>query len=116
MARQATTVDGVDVKAGESVVVLLAGANRDPDVFEDPDRFDIRRSNARDHLAFAYGAHVCIGAALARLEGQVALEALLDRFESFRLDGQSVRRPSRLLRGYNKLPIKFTERALAPAG
>lgn len=114
MAREATTVDGVDVKAGESVMVLLAGANRDPEVFEDPHMFDIRRSNARDHLAFAYGAHVCIGAALARLEGQVALDALLDRFDSFRLDGKSVRRPSRLLRGYNKLPIKF-ERALATA-
>lgn len=116
MAREATTVDGVEVKAGESVIVLLAGANRDPEVFEDPHRFDIHRTNARDHLAFAYGAHVCIGAALARMEGQVALDALLDRFESFRLDGKPVRRPSRLLRGYNKLPIKFNERALAPAG
>lgn len=116
MARQATTVDGVDVKAGESVIVLLAGANRDPEVFEEPHVFDIRRSNARDHLAFAYGAHVCIGAALARLEGQVALDALLDRFDSFHPDGKSVRRPSRLLRGYNKLPIKFTARARATAG
>ena len=115
MARQATTVDGVDVRAGESVIVLLAGANRDPEVFEDPHRFDIHRSNARDHLAFAYGAHVCIGAALARLEGQVALDALLDRFDSFQLDGKPVRRPSRLLRGYNKLPIRFNGRALAAA-
>lgn len=115
MARKATAVNGIDIKPGESVIVLLAGANRDPEVFEDPHRFDIRRSNARDHLAFAYGAHVCIGAALARLEGQVALDALLDRFDSFRLDGKSVRRPSRLLRGYNKLPIKFSERARASA-
>jgi cytochrome P450 len=64
----------------------LAGANRDPAVFPDPDRFDVRRENAADHLAFAHGPHFCFGAHLARLETRTVLEALLTRLPGLRLD------------------------------
>ena len=64
---------GTAIAAGELVVVSLAGANRDPAEFPDPDRFDLHRPNVRRHLAFAAGPHVCIGMDLARLEARVAV-------------------------------------------
>jgi cytochrome P450 len=70
----------------ELVTISIAGANRDPDVFPDPDRFDVRRENARHQLAFAAGPHVCIGMHLARLEAHTALGRLLDRLPGLRLD------------------------------
>lgn len=69
---------GADIRRGDLVIASVAGANRDPAVFADPDRFDLRRANARQHLAFARGPHVCIGLDLARLEAATALDALLD--------------------------------------
>ena len=66
--------------------VSIAGANRDPAVFPDPDRFDVRRTNAGRHLAFAHGPHVCIGMHLARLEAHTAVEQLLRRLPALRLD------------------------------
>jgi hypothetical protein len=74
------------VRRGDLVTVSLAGANRDPAAFADPDRFDLRRANARQHLAFAIGPHFCVGAQLARLEANAALEALLDQLPGIRLD------------------------------
>ena len=74
------------VRRGDLVTVSLAGANRDPAAFGDPDRFDLRRANGRPHLAFAIGPHFCIGAQLARLEANAALAALLDRLAGLRLD------------------------------
>jgi cytochrome P450 len=76
---------GATVGAGDLVVVSIAGANRDPTEFPDPDRFDLDRPNARRHLAFAAGPHVCIGMDLARLEAVVALTTLLDRRPGTRL-------------------------------
>jgi len=70
-------IGGASVRAGDRVSVSLAAANRDPAVFREPDRFDIFRSNASRHLAFAYGPHFCIGAALARAETRAAVDALL---------------------------------------
>lgn len=77
-----------EASIGESelVRVSLAGANRDPRFFADPDRFDVRRENARHQVAFAHGPHVCIGMHLARLEVQTALRRLLDRLPRLRLD------------------------------
>jgi cytochrome P450 len=68
------------------VSISIAGANRDPETFPDPDRYDVRRENARRQLAFAGGPHVCIGMHLARLEAQTALACLLDRLPRLRLD------------------------------
>ena len=74
------------VRRGDLVTVSLAGANRDPAVFPDPDRFDVRRENARLQLAFAHGPHHCIAAHLARLETRIALQRLLERLPALRLD------------------------------
>lgn len=68
------------IKRGEVVVIYLAAANRDPAVFPDPHRFDIERPNAGRHLAFSTGRHFCLGAALARAEGEVGLRTFFDRF------------------------------------
>ena len=81
----ATEVAGVEVAPGDRLDVVLAAANRDESVYEDPDRFDINRP-ARRHLAFGYGAHLCLGQHLARMEMGVALNALLDRLPNLRLD------------------------------
>ena len=77
---------GAPIGRGELVRISIAGANRDPDVFPDPDRFDVRRENARHQLAFARGPHVCIGMHLARLEAHTAIGRLLDRLPWLRLD------------------------------
>lgn len=75
-------------------------------MFADPGRFDVARANARRHLAFAAGAHHCLGAALARLEGEVVVRALMDRFPSLSLAGAPRRRPTFLLRGLEHLPVR----------
>jgi cytochrome P450 len=83
---------GASIAAGDLVTVSLAGANRDPAVFTDPDVFDVRRANVRQHLAFAHGPHFCVGADLARLEVHAALRALLE-LPGLRLDPQRANPP-----------------------
>ncbi|WP_433471849.1 cytochrome P450 [Spirillospora sp. CA-142024] len=85
-ATRDTDLGGTPVPAGDLVRVSIAGANRDPAVFPDPDRFDPRRANVAEHLAFAHGPHFCFGAHLARLEARTALAALLERLPGLRLD------------------------------
>ena len=93
---------GAPITAGDFVVVSIAAANRDPDVFPAPDVFDAGRENAKLHLAFAHGPHVCIGMHLARMEAHAAVSALLDRLPGLRLDGPAAprgfvfRKPPRL--------------------
>jgi cytochrome P450 len=111
-----TEVCGIPVPNGQFVTLMLGGANRDPDVFPDPHEFDVRRENARDHLAFSAGIHFCLGASLARLEGAVALRKLFERFPDLALAGDPVRRPLRVLRGYEHLPVRQNARQLAAAG
>lgn len=77
---------GASIEAGDLVRVSLTGANRDPATFPDPDRFDIRRPNAAQHVTFARGPHSCLGIHLARLEGIAAVAAVLDRLDDVRLD------------------------------
>jgi cytochrome P450 len=108
IALRDTEVAGERVQAGRLVVVLLGGANRDPAVFTDPDRFDVTRENAGDHLAFSSGAHFCLGAALARMEGEVGLRALFDRFPDLALTAPPRRRPTRVLRGYSAMPVRLS--------
>jgi cytochrome P450 len=76
-ATRDTRLGGIGIRAGDQVTVSIAGANRDPAVFADPDRFDIRRPDAGRHLSFAHGPHFCLGAHLARLEARVAVDTLL---------------------------------------
>jgi cytochrome P450 len=106
-----TTLVDLPLKKGALVVTYLGGANRDPAVFEDPHRFDVRRANARDHLTFSAGRHFCVGAALARLEGEVGLRALFDRYPHLALNGGGVRRTTRVLRGWQTLPVRLGEPA-----
>jgi hypothetical protein len=92
---------------------MLGGANRDPNTFEQPDRFDIHRRNAREHVAFSSGIHYCLGAALARMEGEVALRRLFERFPELGPAGEPHRRPTRVLRGYDAMPVLVGARAIA---
>ncbi len=85
-ATEETRLAEATIAAGELVHVSITGANRDPAVFTDPDRFDPRRPNVRRHLAFAQGPHVCVGVHLARLEARVGVEAVLRRLPGLRLD------------------------------
>ncbi|MGZ4562355.1 MAG: cytochrome P450 [Mycobacterium sp.] len=98
-------VAGMRLRAGDLVVVYLAAANRDPSVFTDPHRFDIERSNAGRHLAFSGGRHFCLGAALARAEGEVGLRTFFERFPDVRGAGAGSRRDTRVLRGWSRLPV-----------
>jgi cytochrome P450 len=102
-----TTVAGVPVGRGALVTTLLAAANRDPEVFDDPTRFDVTRHNARDHVSFSAGRHFCLGAALARMEGEVGLRLLYERFPDVRLLPGARRRGTRILRGYETLPARL---------
>ena len=106
-ARRDTELAGVRLPAGALVVTVLAGANRDPAVFSDPATFDVARPNAREHLAFSSGPHFCLGAALARMEGEVALRALFERHPQLAMAGPAVRRRTRILRGYAELPVRL---------
>jgi cytochrome P450 len=104
-ARHDTVLGGVEVAAADAVTVLAGPANRDPRFFRDPDRFDITRSNARLHLAFAAGPHVCLGMHLARLEARVAVGRLLDAFPGIQLDEQRSAPPRGLV--FRKPPSLF---------
>ena len=110
LALNDTEVAGTPVNQGELVIVYVAAANRDPAVFPDPNRFDIERENAGKHLAFSGGRHFCLGAALARAEGEVGLRAFFDRFPDVRPAGAGSRRDTRVLHGWSTLPV-----ALGPA-
>jgi cytochrome P450 len=100
-----TELAGKRIERGEFVVVYLAAANRDPEVFPAPHRFDIERPNAGKHLAFSSGRHFCLGAALARAEGEVGLRTFFERFPEVRAAGAGSRRETRVLRGWSTLPV-----------
>jgi len=113
MALRDTEVAGTPIRANESVLLMLGGANRDPAVFDDPHVFDVRRPNAHQHLAFSSGIHYCLGAALARMEATVALQALYERFPDLRPVGLPTRRGTRVLRGYEHLHVTVGARRRA---
>ena len=119
VALRDTEVAGTAVARDEMVVIYLAAANRDPAIFEDPHRFDVERANAGRHLAFSGGRHFCLGAALARAEGEVGLSTFFNRFPQARPAGAGVRRDTRVLRGWSALPVQLgpahAASAVAPA-
>jgi cytochrome P450 len=90
---------------GQGVVVLLGAANRDPRVFPEPEVFDIARDNARDHMAFSRGVHHCLGSGLARLEGRIALQRLMERFPHMTLLADPELKESAFVRGYESVPV-----------
>ena len=80
-----TTLGGIDLPAGTRIFLNFASANRQPDVFDDPNTFDIHRANANRHISFGKGIHFCLGSGLARIEARLALELLAQRIPSLRL-------------------------------
>jgi cytochrome P450 len=98
--------DGHVFKAHQEIGLILAAGNRDPEQFEEPDRLDIARIDTH-HLSFGHGIHYCLGAPLARMEGAITFNALLQRFPNMRHDGTPVRGDNLLLRGFTKLPVAF---------
>jgi cytochrome P450 len=107
IALRDTEVAGHQVTAGRPITTVLAAANRDPDVFEDPELFDITRENAREHVSFSAGRHYCLGAQLARMEGEIGLRAFFERFPDVRLEAGARRRDTRILRGWEHLPARL---------
>ncbi|MDQ1475348.1 MAG: hypothetical protein QOE62_577 [Actinomycetota bacterium] len=102
---RAMSLHGVDIPKDSKVLLLTGSAGRDERAFPDPDRFDVRR-NMQHHLSFGYGVHFCLGAALARLEGRVALEETLKRFPTWDVDPGGVTRVhTSTVRGYRKVAI-----------
>jgi cytochrome P450 len=109
IAREDVEVGGTVITEGEEATVSLGSANRDPERFANPDVFDITRPDANRHVAFGKGIHVCLGAPLARVEGQVAFATLFRRFPELRLaiSAEEVRWSGSFLRGFARLPVLF---------
>jgi cytochrome P450 len=109
IAREDVEVDGTIIPTGEQATVSLASANRDPERFANPDAFDISRADANRHVAFGKGIHVCLGAPLARVEGQVAFDTLFRRYPDLRLavPAEEVQWSASFLRGFARLPVLF---------
>lgn len=116
LAKKTTQLGGVDVPAGTTLMVCPGAVNRDPVRFEDPHTFSLDRKNVREHIAFGRGVHSCPGGPLARVEGRVSLERILDRMADIRIDeghhGPADNRrytyePTYILRGLTDLHIKF---------
>ncbi|MGH3440402.1 MAG: cytochrome P450 [Sciscionella sp.] len=117
LARTATTVGGVDVPAGTIVMILPGAANRDPRRFEDPHEFRLDRKNVREHMAFGRGVHSCPGGPLARVEGRVSIERILDRMSDITIseaehgptdDRRYTYEPTYILHGLRELHLAFT--------
>ena len=97
-------IDGVRIPAGGLIAMMIGAANRDPRRFEDPARFDITRTTP--HLGFGKGTHFCLGAALARMEAQIALSAVLPELPKLKLDEDALKQnPSLLIRGYSEINL-----------
>jgi cytochrome P450 len=109
IAKEDVELSGTVIPTGEQATVSLASANRDPERFANPDVFDITRADANRHVAFGKGIHVCLGAPLARVEGQVAFNTLVRRYPELRLavPAEEVRWGSSVLRGFARLPVLF---------
>jgi cytochrome P450 family 150 subfamily A5 len=113
LALRDTRLAGVDIPEGSMLMAMVGAANRDPRVFEDPDRFDAKRSNARRNIAFGNGEHFCPGASLARAEARISFERLLARLDDLRLVDPSALSyaPTFVIRGLNDLPLRFRRRS-----
>lgn len=101
------TLHGTTIPAGSKVLLVTGSAGRDEREYPEPDRFDIHRT-VRQHVSFGYGIHFCVGAALARLEGRIALEETLNRFPAWELaDGEVVRQHTSTVRGYSQVGLQL---------
>src|SRR5579871_807392 len=111
LAPEDTEMGGHEIKKGQAVIAVMAAANRDPERFVDPDRLDLRRPDNR-HVAFGWAAHFCFGAPLARIEGQIAFNKLLERLQNpVLLEDELEWRENAGLRGLIRLNIAFPPKA-----
>jgi cytochrome P450 len=113
LAVKDTRIGGIEIPAGAPLMAMVGAANRDPRVFEDPDRFDARRANARRNIAFGHGEHFCPGASLARAEARISFERLLARLDDFTLVEPAALSYAKtfIIRGLDDLPVRFQRRA-----
>ncbi|MCB1395632.1 MAG: cytochrome P450 [Rhodobacter sp.] len=100
------TVEGVELPAGQLIFVLVGAANRDPEMFPDPDTLDLARTNAASHLAFIAGPHTCLGSNLARLEGRMVFERILREMPDLMLDGPPAPNQNFLFQGFSAMPVR----------
>jgi cytochrome P450 len=110
VATEDVEIGGQLIRAGEGVVIANDSGNRDPNVFHDPDRLDVDRPEVREHMAFGYGTHQCIGQNLARTELQLALPALLRRFPNLRTtvsDEEIHFKDDSIVYGVHELPVTW---------
>lgn len=115
VATEDVDIQGYPVRAGEPVFLLVGGANRDPEIFENPNTFDITRANAREHISFSSGVHACLGAALARMELHIGLQSLFEHFPQLTLAGEPTFNDTIGLHGLKYLPVSLrTANAVAP--
>ena len=109
--RRTTTEDveigGQTIPAGERVLMWYASGNRDENVFENADLFEVDRGNARQHLSFGFGVHRCMGNRVAELQLKILWEELLERYSRIEVAGAPVRAISNFVRGYTHLPVKL---------
>ena len=107
IATEDLDIQGYSVRQGEPLILLAGGANRDPAVFEHPDAFDVTRANAREHISFSTGIHVCLGAALARMELHIGLQSLFERYPHLTLAGDPIFNRTIGLHGLTHLPVSL---------
>ena len=107
VATEDVDLQGYPVRAGETIFLLIGGANRDPAVFDQPAVFDTTRTNAREHLSFGTGVHACLGATLARMELHIGLQALFECFPQLALASEPTFNDSILLHGLKHLPVSL---------
>ena len=112
-ALEEVEVGGKRIQKGQQIVLLIGAANRDPEVFANPDRLDLRRE-IQSHISFGRGIHHCLGAPLARIEGQVVFRKMLERVSRISLDGVPKFKDNVVLRGLTSLPVSVTREK--PAG
>jgi cytochrome P450 len=106
IATEEVEVGGTVIAAGRAVITLIGGANRDPEVFEQPDEFLIDRPDPGRHLSFSLGLHHCLGASLARLEARIAIEELTGRYPALEPAARPTRRSLLVLRGFESVPVR----------
>ena len=102
-----TEVRGVPINAGDHLFMMYLSANRDEDIFPNPNTLDIQRKVESGHIAFGWGQHLCVGAALARLEGRIFAEELAARFSELQIARPPTRIRSVLQNGFVELPMRF---------
>ena len=104
-------IGGKQIKKNDQILMWYASGNRDDAVFEDPDRLDIQRSNARQHLSFGFGIHRCMGNRLAELQLRILWEELLQRFDTIEVQAEPKRTFSSFVNGYTQMPVIVNRRS-----